>query len=117
MAMPFVATSRRGQPWFSAGLASSFPDVTNSGTVILSDQLACDAPNPTKHSCKVFLAPDIQDSKTQAIQLSDDPKDQLDASLRQGDQVLIFQYKGKFHAIDNVRWLRSLPCSTRIRDD
>lgn len=104
-----MPSSHRGDPWFSVGLASSFPDLTESGRMILADEAPNNDCPPSEsnmqrqHGYKVFLAPEKEDRSGQATQLSDDPKDQLDASLRKGDQVLVFRYKGKFHAIDNVR--------------
>lgn len=106
-ALPFTPASQRGDPWFSVGLSSSFEDLTESNAVTLADEVAsaCHSGKDatSRYGCKVFLAPDKGDRTSQATQLSDDPKDQLDSSLRKGDQVLVFQYKGKFHAIDNVR--------------
>jgi hypothetical protein len=105
-AQPYMPTSQRGDPWFSVGLTSSFPDLTDSGNAVLAEKIAClSATSAELHGCKVFLAPDKGDRSTAAIQLSDDPKEQLDASLRKGDQVLIFRYKGQFHALDNVHAL------------
>jgi hypothetical protein len=103
MAQPFVASSRHGNAWFSVGPASSFPNIAESGTITLSDKLICSGSDTAKQGCKAFLGPDPKDGTSQATRLSDDPKEQLNASLRKGDQVLVFQYKGKFHAIDNVR--------------
>lgn len=106
-ALPFTPTSQRGDPWFTVGLVSSFPNLTESNAIMLAGevetQCASSKDTQSTHGCKVFLAPDKGDRTGQAAQLSDDPKDQLDASLRKGDQVLVFQYKGKFHAVDNVR--------------
>jgi len=101
MALPFIASSRRGgDTWFSVGHIASFPNITES--VTLSEQQLCGGEDNVKQvGCKVFLAPDA-DSK-EAIQISDDPKDQVDISLRRGEQVLVFQFKGKIHAMDNVR--------------
>ena len=111
MAQPFVASYQRGDTWFCVGAASTYPDLTRSGEDVLADHLlpnisgcqSSEAASSTQRNCKVFLAPEKGDRAGQVVQLSDDPKDQLDASLRRGDQVLIFQYKGRFHAVDNVR--------------
>lgn len=107
MAQPFIASSRRGDTWFSVGITSSFPNITEA--VALSEQQQCnDADEVVKRiGCKVFHAPDADFKK--AVQISDDPRDQVDISLRRGEQVLVFQFRGKFHAMDNVctRFLRS----------
>jgi hypothetical protein len=98
MALPFQSSSQHGNTWFSVGPASSFPNVTESGSVTLSEQQSCN--NTKTPGCKVFYALDTDN--LEATQLSDDPKDQVNASLRRGEQVLVFQYAGKFHAMDNV---------------
>jgi hypothetical protein len=91
--------------WFSVGLASSFPNITESTSVTLSEPQLCDGDDNVKQACRVFLAPNFTygDDSRQAVQISEMPEDQVALSLRRGDQVLVFQYKGKFHAIDNVR--------------
>lgn len=110
MALPFIATShqRGSDTWFSVGPASSFANITDPGSVVLSDQALCTA---NLAGCKVFLAPDSKTSSgtKEATQLSSAPDEQLNASLGKGDQVLVFQYKGTFHAVDNVRRIPPLP--------
>jgi hypothetical protein len=109
MALPFNSSSRQGDAWFFVGNSSSFPNTTESGNVILADEvtpLDCQSDLVTvssRYGCKVFLAPERINPSSRAEQLSHDPKDQLNATLRKGDQVLVFQYKDKFHAVDNVR--------------
>lgn len=53
----------------------------------------------------MFLTPSTngEDGLEHAIELSHNPRDQLDGSLKIGEQILVFKYNGKFHAIDNVR--------------
>jgi hypothetical protein len=99
MALPFQSSFQNGNTSFSVGPASSFPNITESGSVTLSKQQSCNNTS-TAPGCKVFYAPNTDN--LEATQLSDDPKDQVNASLRRGEQVLVFQYAGKFHAMDNV---------------
>ena len=107
MALPFIAPSRHGADWFPVGLASSFPDVNESGSVTLAERQQCE--DAGTRNCKVFLAPDRGDAAGDAVELSGDPSDQVDATLRKGDQVLVFRYRQKFYAMDNVRVPQLLP--------
>lgn len=100
MALPFLLPSSRGNAWFSVGLASSFPNLNEPESVNLSQQRLNDGDDT--RPCRVFIAPSEGGDSEEAVRISDDPKDQMDASLRRGGQVLVFQYRGKFHAIDNV---------------
>jgi hypothetical protein len=102
MTLPFPSSSQRGDTWFAVGLTTSFPNITKSGSVTLSDHQPCSGDDPPTPGCKVFFAPDTSDDNKVVTQLSNDAKDQVNASLRRGEQVLVFQYEGKFHAIDNV---------------
>jgi hypothetical protein len=105
MALPFIAPSQSRNPWIFVDLASSFPNITESGSVTLSEEQPCTSDNPGKQGCRVFLGPesDVDGDSKKAVPISHNPKDQTNASLRRGQQVLVFQYSGKFHAIDNVR--------------
>lgn len=51
----------------------------------------------------MFVTPDMEDDSRKAIQIPVVPGDGADASLRSDEQLLVFQYRGKFHAINNVR--------------
>ena len=97
MAQPFTDPTRDSL-WFSVGLASSFRDNTGTEATALANRNA--GSETQLVGCKVFR-PSIEASDS-AVQLSQNPDDQLDASLGKGQQVLVFKYKGKFHAIDNV---------------
>lgn len=99
MALPYTAPSR--DAWFSVGPASSYVNVTASDDLALAENRTCSRGGNVRPGCKVFLVPEADGSKA-VMELSPDPKDQVDASLRKGEQVLVFQYNNKFHAIDNV---------------
>lgn len=99
MAWPsFLTSSRKGDAWFFAGLTSSFPNLTESGHHILDESGPC-GDQESRPGCKVFQVPSEDSSQAKRI-------DEEDMILLSGDalkdQVLIFQYKGKFHAVDNV---------------
>ncbi|KAI2616976.1 hypothetical protein GGS26DRAFT_577310 [Hypomontagnella submonticulosa] len=106
MASLFVAPSRKGDAWFCAGLASSFPDITVSGSVRLSERRPC-AEQKSVPGCKVFRVPATDTS--QAYKIEDDSVSQFEAGLP--DQVLIFKYRGKIHAINNECPHSSYPLS------
>jgi hypothetical protein len=103
MALPFQAPLRRGETWFFVGLASSFLNITESGSVTLSAPQLCSDDDTLMQQCRVFVAPGAHDDPRAAIQLLDDARGRVDASLRRDEQVLVFQYKGKFHATTHVR--------------
>lgn len=103
MALPFVGSTLRGHAWFSVGLASSYPNITEAKAVALAELTPCGGDGKSMAGGRVFLSPDVDGGSREATQLSDDPQAHSDASLRKGEQVLVFQYNGKFHAIDNVR--------------
>ncbi|KAF3067087.1 hypothetical protein GL218_08838 [Daldinia childiae] len=96
MASPFSAPSRKGDAWFYVGLTSSFPNITDSGSTILSESSSCAEQNSAP-GCKVFHVPASDSS--QARQIEGDSIFHPEGGLR--DQVLVFKYKSKIHAINN----------------
>lgn len=97
------------ESWLFAGLASSFPNITPfNSTSQLSDVLAASSGDSVP-VCQI-------------LQLSNDASDQntgttlLTPALAAGSvglvpQILIFQYRGKFHAVDHQCPHRSFPLS------
>ena len=92
--------------WFPAGLASSYPDVGNpspnssdSDSPAISDLRPCGGSDGSDSvpGCKVFSVPGGAISSAAEIPLSDVYEG---ADLQ--DQVLVFRYRGKFHAVDHV---------------
>lgn len=102
---PFWGPSRQDPGWFSAGLASSFPDVgaDPADSQSLAQVRLCGARQ--KPGCKAFYAPKDNTTRTE-VDIGDDAMGDAVAGSGLKDQVLVFQYKGKFHAIDHV----SRPC-------
>ncbi|KAI0478703.1 hypothetical protein GGR56DRAFT_631376 [Xylariaceae sp. FL0804] len=97
MALPFLVPSRKGDAWFFVGLASSFPDITEPGSESLYEHQPCKH-GDTAPGCKVFEVP--PNDSSQAVQIEGDDMVSHDGAALK-DQVLVFQYKGKMHAIDN----------------
>jgi hypothetical protein len=92
---PFRAPSRGGADWFSAGVTSSFPDV---GLDENEPRLCGNhGENNTQPGCKVFHVPKTDTSQRTEVEIPPD-----DVAQNFTDQVLVFQYRGKFHAIDHV---------------
>ncbi|KAI1130435.1 hypothetical protein F5Y10DRAFT_235660 [Nemania abortiva] len=94
---PFVAPSRTGDAWFFAGLTSSFPNLIESGVDVLHEPRLC-GDGESVPGCKVFQIP--SGDVSQARQVEGEEMTLYNGVALQ-DQVLIFQYKGRFHAVDN----------------
>lgn len=92
-------TFQLGTEWFSVGLASSFPDV-GSDNDNLAKYRACSADSIP--GCKVFQVP--REDSLQSVEVAIREDGTLQRSDMKGlkDQVLVFRYKGKFHAVDHV---------------
>lgn len=99
--------SHPGDEWFFAGLASSFPDITDSNEKYfkLAWPQPCNAPQAPSSDeaakvpgCKVFH-PITTPSTAKEIDM--DTAVGEDAWVMR-EQVLVFQYKGKFHAVDHA---------------
>lgn len=86
---PFRGATRPDADWFCAGLSSSFPD-------LVAQPLLCGG--DAAPGCKVFHVP--QDKPSEGAEV---PVDDVGVDLR--DQVLVFRFRGKFHAIEHVRAL------------
>jgi hypothetical protein len=94
MAAPFAASSRKGDSWVFVGITSGFPNLDLDGASVSELRHCRDGLVP---GCKVFEVPRTGASSVAEFQLEDLSLNALK------NQVLIFQYKGKFHAIDHVR--------------
>ncbi|KAI5865042.1 hypothetical protein GGS23DRAFT_406111 [Durotheca rogersii] len=97
MTLPFTTPSRKGDAWFCVGLASSFPDITESGSASLSEHRPC-AGQGSAPGCKVFHVPLTDSSQARQIE-----GDSIVRSEGGGlwDQMVVFRYKSKVHAINN----------------
>ncbi|POS80597.1 rieske domain-containing protein [Diaporthe helianthi] len=111
-----TGTSRPGEDWFFAGLASSFPNITDSSepyfklvwpqpcrTRAAGSSSSTDTPKVP--ACKIFHPKATQDptetSATVVAQIDPDAAPGEDAWLMK-EQVLVFRYKGRFHAVDHA---------------
>lgn len=90
----FNPFSRSGAQWTFVGLTSTFPDVDDDAGNLAKHRLCNTKSIP---GCKAFHIPKEDCSSSKEVPIGDDA---LGQSLT--DQVLVFQYKGKFHAVDHV---------------
>jgi hypothetical protein len=90
----FNPFSRQGAQWTFVGLTSTFPDVDDDAGNLAKHRLCNTKSIP---GCKAFHIPKEDCSSSKEVPIGDDA---LGQSLT--DQVLVFQYKGKFHAVDHV---------------
>jgi hypothetical protein len=89
-----------GAQWFPVGLASTFPDL-GYDEENLAKYRACGGAE-LKPGCKVFQVPRDDSSQRAEIEIREDGTLQRSEMKGLKDQVLVFQYKGKFHAVDHV---------------
>ncbi|KAK8104640.1 uncharacterized protein PG998_011673 [Apiospora kogelbergensis] len=95
--LPFAFGNRRGDPWNFVGLASSFPNLDLDGKSV-SERRSCN-PKGSAPGCKVYLVP--RASNTAGATEASEVDAAVPDTTTLKDQVLVFQYKGKFHAVDN----------------
>ncbi|TLD18478.1 hypothetical protein PspLS_10199 [Pyricularia sp. CBS 133598] len=106
-----IQAYRPGRPesgWFFAGLASSFPNIDNSHDGALAEKdipapcgAAAGSTTASMPACKVFRVPlpsgPRGNAEAEVVPLTEAAEEGAD--LR--NQVLVFQYRGKFHAVDH----------------
>jgi len=111
--IPWSRPVQRGDAWFYAGRASTFPNITEAGTILSDLQPPCATDSRRLRGCRVFQVP--QGALSNASEVSQEDDSSQDASTTEGDalegQVLIFRYQGKFHAVDNRCPHSSFPLS------
>jgi len=83
----FLTQSRANAAWYPVGLASALPDLD-----LVKDAYRI-APR-----CKAFSIP--KNADTSEIQAPVEADIDMPGDLK--DQVLVFKYKGKIHAVDHV---------------
>ncbi|KAK1831450.1 hypothetical protein QBC39DRAFT_407889 [Podospora conica] len=109
---PFRAWRRTENDWFPVGLTSSFPDLDDT-TALSSPRPCTGLPAPTP-GCKAFHVPKDDPSKRQEVPIAEDAPASdtgADLDLDLTDQVLVFRYRGKVHAIDHQCPHSSFPLS------
>ncbi|CAK7270398.1 hypothetical protein SEPCBS119000_004071 [Sporothrix epigloea] len=113
---PFLSSRQRGNAaWFNAGLASSYPDIQPmdadaSIAEVVSTPRTCGSATPVP-GCKVFH---IKEDAFGAVTAAEVPVEDIaqgDGTDTLKDQVLVFQYRQKFHAVDHKCPHMSYPLS------
>lgn len=91
--------SRPDTSWISAGPASSFPNLGEDADSLIRPRL-CDA--QLTPGCKIFHVPKDQPSQASEMHVSPESLESPVVGDELKDQVLVFQYRGNFHAVDHV---------------
>ena len=91
----FSPPPRGGGAWFNVGGASSYPNIEDTSRV--GEHRSCRG--TTIPGCRIFHVPRNDSAQASEIAI-DDWKDAEAGDAK--DQVMIFQYKGKFLAVDHV---------------
>lgn len=92
--------SRSGDAWFSVGRTSSFPNITADDGQNIAHLRPCSTNNAKSPGCKVYHVPKEDSTRASEVFLDESGAPAEAGGLR--DQVLVFQYKGKFHAINHA---------------
>lgn len=97
--MNYFFGSRADTTWVSAGPASTFPDLGEDiGNLIEPRQ--CGA--QMRPGCKIFHVPKNDPSLAEEVVISASSLESPSSGDELLNQVLVFQYRGKFHAVDHV---------------
>lgn len=100
--MNWFRAPKSGADWFSVGSASKFSNLGEDDTTEL------------KTACRAYHVPPEDSTKSSEVKALTDECSGDEAQLEPDpttlhEQVIVFQYKGKFHAIDHVRNQAFLP--------
>ncbi|KAG6065116.1 hypothetical protein E4U30_005964 [Claviceps sp. LM220 group G6] len=96
--MNYFFKARPDTSWVSAGSASTFPDLGEDlGNLIEARQ--CNA--LMRPGCKIFHVPKDDPSLAKEIVISATDLESPSSGDELLNQVVVFQYRGKFHAVDH----------------
>ncbi|CAK7231640.1 hypothetical protein SCUCBS95973_007986 [Sporothrix curviconia] len=113
---PFLSSRQRGDAaWFNAGPAVVYPDIQPMDedaivAEVVSSPRPCGWPRPVP-GCKIFHVSQDPSGATSATEVLVQDVAQVEGTDALKDQVLVFQYKGKFHAVDHKCPHMSYPLS------
>lgn len=98
--MSFLAFSRQSRPgdtWFNAGEASSYPNIIDDARI--ADLRLCS--DDRLPGCRVFHVPPEDTSLASEVPIDEWKDPEVGGETK--DQVMVFQYRGKFVAVNHVR--------------
>jgi hypothetical protein len=104
MPLPFISSNlglQQRDSWVSVGWGSSYPNITTSTS--LSGTFPCARSSTYVDGCRAFLIPHstVSSLPSAAVEVRlEDAATQVSGGGQ--DQILVFQFHGKFHAIHNV---------------
>lgn len=108
---PQPRPSQKDSPWFFAGHRSSFPDIDASALGGLSDTISCLPEISFENNLEPVSLPACKILQTDLIPVSILTPSESEEAGRLDNQVLVFQYRGKFHAVDHQCPHNSFPLS------
>ncbi|EOA84370.1 hypothetical protein ACJQWK_00920 [Exserohilum turcicum] len=108
---PFSRPSRAHNAWFCAGPASSYPNLDD--TVRVGERRSCGA--NFVPGCRVFHVPQDDSSNATEVAIDDWKDPELGGNSK--DQVMVFQYRGKFVAVNHECPHSSYPLSNGVPFD
>jgi hypothetical protein len=95
----FWNPSKAAAKWLFVGPISDFPDVgDDDGNVIQSRR--CD--EKLQPGCRIFHVPKADVSQMSEVVIPAHSMSSPSSGAELQDQVMVFRYKGKLHAIDHV---------------
>ncbi|CAK7562619.1 MAG: hypothetical protein SEPTF4163_000467 [Sporothrix epigloea] len=113
---PFLSSRQRGDAaWFNAGSATSYPDIQPmDADAVVAEVIATPRPCSSTMSvpgCKIFQIKEDASGTVSAAEVLMQDIAQVEGTDTLKDQVLVFQYKGRFHAVDHKCPHMSYPLS------
>ncbi|KAG5926647.1 hypothetical protein E4U53_003035 [Claviceps sorghi] len=102
--MNYFFKSRPDTTWVSAGPASTFPDLgEDADNLIQGRQCGAGAQVQMRPGCKIFHVPRNDPALAEEVVIAATTTGLESPSSGDEllDQVLVFQYRGKFHAVDH----------------
>lgn len=99
--MNFTWPPRPEKTWMSVGPLSAFPDIASEDERNLIQTRLCDS--TARPGCKIFHIPKETPTQGTEVEVPLDIIEFPSHGVELTDQVLLFKYNGKMHAVDHVR--------------
>ncbi|KAF1833950.1 hypothetical protein BDW02DRAFT_630766 [Decorospora gaudefroyi] len=108
---PFSRSSRAGDAWFCVGSVSSYPNIDECTRV--AEHRPCG--EKSVPGCRVFHIPRHDSSEATEVAIDDWKDPDMGGDTK--DQVMVFQYKGRFVAVNHECPHSSYPLSNGLPFD